>query len=163
MGLEQFIQRWTSPHYPPERISPSGLDAAERELGAQLPADYRDAVLQAGLPRPTIALLDAIVDGEISLRDVSEFLAPSEIVENTHASRGGGMPQQLIVFATDCVGNMFCFDAERLRANAADQAAIWFFDHDFCTVEQEAPDFTTWIDRFCKVEPSTTAMDIDAD
>ncbi len=163
MGLEQFIERWTSPDYPPERISPSDLDAAERELGVRLPSDYRDAVMRTGLPRSTIALLDSIVDDNLSLRDVSEFLSPSEMVEITHASRGGGMPQDLIVFAMDCMGNMFCFDADRLRENTPDHAAIWFFDHDFCTVEQEAPDFATWIGRFCEVEPSTTAMDIDAD
>ena len=77
MGLEHFVQQWTSPDYPPERISTSDLDAAERELGVRLPSDYRDAVLQAGLPRPTIALLDSIVHGNLSLRDVSEFLSPS--------------------------------------------------------------------------------------
>lgn len=161
MGLEHFIQQWTSPDYPPERVSPSDLTSAERELGVRLPVDYRDAVLQAGLPRPTIALLDSIVDGDLSLHDVSEFLSPSEIVEITHASHGGGMPQNLVVFATDCMGNMFCFDAAKLRAKASDHTAIWFFDHDLCIVEQEAPDFTTWIDRFRAVEPSVAAMNFD--
>lgn len=163
MGLEHFVQQWTSPNYPPERISASDLDAAERELGVRLPAAYRDAVLQAGLPRPTIALLDSIVAGDLSIRDVSEFLSPSEMVEITHASRGGGMPQDLIVFAMDCMGNMFCFDADRLRTNTSDHAAIWFFDHDFCTVDQDAPDFATWIDRFCDIEPSVAAMSSDAE
>lgn len=163
MGLEQFIERWTSPDYPPEPVLLSDLEVAERDLGVRLPSGYRDAVLRSGLPSPTGALLNAIVDNDVRLRDVSDFLSPSAMVEITLASRGAGMPQEMIAFAYDCGGSMFCFDAEKLRANAPDGQAIWFFDHDFCTVDREAPDFATWIDRFCAVEPSTRADDFDDD
>lgn len=163
VGIEQFIERWTHSDYPPESVSLSDLEAAERELGVRLPTQYRDAIVRAGAPRPTIALLDSIVDNDLGLHDVSDFLSPAELVKMTFAARGAGMPQELIAFAIDCMGNMFCFDAVKLQTNASDQQAIWFFDHDFCTVEQEAPDFGAWIDRFCDVEPSAGAMDDDDD
>lgn len=154
MELERFIQRWTFPAYPPEGVLPSDLDAAEHQLGVHFPLEYRDAILQAGLPRPTIALLNSIVDQDLDLRDVSEFFSPSEILATTFGAREAGMPPQLIAFASDCAGNMFCFDADKLRSADVDQNAIWFFDHDFCVVEPEAPGFAVWINRFCQVEPS---------
>jgi hypothetical protein len=67
------------------------------------------------------------------------------------------MPEQLIAFASDDCGNKFCFDADRLRYEAVDSGAIWFFDHDFGTVNAIEHSFTAWITALCDVEPWTEA------
>ena len=154
MGLEHFVERWTSSHYPPERVSLADLEAVEHHMRVRLPQDYRDAVLRTGLPRPTIALLNSIVDQDLDLHDVGDFYSPTEILEQTTGWRDAGMPSQLIAFASDSGGNMFCFDGERLRDGSSDRDAVWFFDHDFGTVDKLAPSFDAWIAQFCEVQPS---------
>lgn len=149
MSLSRFIALWTHPGYTPEPVSEDELENAEVRLQARLPADYRNAVLQLGLPRPTIELLDAIVDRELDLRDVSQFLGPAEIVSVTGDWHDLGLPEELVAFATDCMGNLFCFPTEAHGG----EAPVFFFDHDERTVDVIAPSFTRWIEGFCEVAP----------
>jgi cell wall assembly regulator SMI1 len=153
MKLQQFADKWGSRHYPPDRVTEGELRTVEEHFGVRLPDDYRQSVLETGLPRPTIALLDAISEGGLDLADASDFHSPADMIRATEDWRTGGLPGHLIVFAIDCGGNMFCFDADRLRSNTPDAASIWFFDHDFGTVECIAPNFDSWIAVFCDVEP----------
>jgi hypothetical protein len=153
MKLQQFADKWTIPDYPPDRVTEEELRAVEGHFGVRLPDDYRQSVLETGLPGPTSALLSAIVERGLDLFDASDFHTPAEMIQSTKDWRTGGLPEQLIVFADDCSGNMFCFDADRLRSNTPDAASIWFFDHDFGTVECIAPNFDSWIAVFCDVEP----------
>ena len=150
MSFSRFIALWTHPDYTPDPVPEDDLSNAEGRLQTRLPTDYRKAVLQFGLPRPTIELLGAIVDRELDLRDLSEFLTPAEIVSVTEDWRDLGLPEKLFAFATDCMGNLFCFPTE-----AADrgEVPVFFFDHDERTVEVIAPSFTRWIEEFCGVAP----------
>jgi hypothetical protein len=150
MSLSRFIALWTHPDYAPAPVSEDDLENAESRLQTHLPVDYRNAVIQFGLPRPTIELLDAIVDRELDLRDVSEFLAPTEIVRVTEDWRDLGLPEGLVAFATDCMGNLFCFPT---KADAVGEVPVFFFDHDDRTVDAIAPSFIQWIDEFCGVAP----------
>ena len=150
MSLERFIRKWTHQDYPPEKAAGPDLEAVEARFGFVLPEDYRQAVLAHGLPRPTIALLDGILAADLDFPDVSDFFAPEEIVRLTDDWRGGGMPDHLVAFADDCGGNLFCFDA----GPGADRATVWFWDHDDGSVTAAADSFTTWIERFCSVEPA---------
>jgi len=153
MGLREFTDKWTSVDYPPDPVSDDDLSVAEQRLGVGFPRGYRDAVLRIGLPRPTIALLDAIVEHNLDLAPPGDFYSPDEIVEETLAWREIGMPEHLIAIASDGMGNKFCFDAGGLERGASDSQAVWFFDHDFNTVEKIAVSFDAWIDTFCAVEP----------
>jgi cell wall assembly regulator SMI1 len=153
MSLARFTEIWTIDAYPPEPVTEAGLRNVEQRLNVSLPGDYRQAVLEVGLPRPTSRLLDAIVDRELDLHSVGDFYTPSEIIEETLNWREMRMPEQLVAFAGDESGNKFCFDADRLRSGGADGYAIWFYDHDFETVRQIAPSFDAWIEAFCTVEP----------
>jgi hypothetical protein len=150
MTLARFIALWTHPDYPPEAVSENDLERAEGRLQTHLPADYRSAVLRFGLPSPTIALLDAIVDRELDLRDVSDFLNPEDMVTVTEGWRDLGLPEELVAFATDCMGNLFCFPTE---ADTSGGAPVFFFDHDNRAVEVIAPSFAHWIGQFCGVAP----------
>jgi hypothetical protein len=97
--------------------------------------------------------MDAIVERELDLHSVSDFYSPVEIIEETTGWREIGMPEQLVAFASDGCGNKFCFDADRLNNGSAEGYAIWFYDHDFETVDQIAPSFNVWIEAFCHVKP----------
>jgi hypothetical protein len=152
MTLARFTEIWTSSDYPPEPVSESNLRSVEQRLSVQLPDEYRRAVLQVGLPRPGIALMDAIVERELDLHSLSDFYSPVEIIEVTTGWREIGMPEQLVAFASDGCGNQFCFDADQLNNGSAEGNAIWFYDHDFETVDQIAPSFNVWIEAFCHVE-----------
>lgn len=153
MSLARFAEKWAWADDPPDRVSEQDLHSVEQQLLVRLPEDYRQAVLEFGLPRTTIALLDAIVERELDLHSLGELYSPTEIIEETLAWREIGMPGHLIAFASDCCGNMFCFDANQLRNGSANNKAIWFFDHDFETVEEIAPSFEAWVNNFCDVEP----------
>lgn len=153
MTLARFTEIWTSGDYPPEPVAESDLRSVEQRLSVHLPDDYRQEVLQVGLPRPTIALMDAIVERELNLHSLSDFYSPEEIVEEATGWREIGMPEQLVAFASDGCGNKFCFDADRLNNGNAEGYGIWFYDHDFETVDQIAPSFNVWIAAFCHVEP----------
>jgi SMI1-KNR4 cell-wall len=150
MTIGRFIALWTHPDCAPDHVSEQELEDTERRFRTRLPADYRNAVLQFGLPRPTAELLDAIVDRELDLRDVSDFLSPSEIVSVTEDWRDLGLPEEFVAFATDCVGNLFCFPTE---AEAGGELPVFFFNHDNRTADVIALTFTQWIEEFCRVAP----------
>ncbi len=150
MSLNRFVALWTHPDYPPDVVTEGQLANAEGRLQFRLPKDYRSAVIQYGLPRPSIELFDAIVERDLDLRDVGDFLSPAELVSVTEDWRDLGLPEELVAFATDCMGNLFCFSSE---PNADGPVPVLFFDHDDRTVEVIASSFTRWIDGFCGVEP----------
>jgi hypothetical protein len=145
MTLSAFARKWTHPNYPPEQLTESDLRAAEATLGFRFPVDYMTQVLQVGLPSPTIALLDSVVEGELDLSVVNDFFAPNDIVTLTGDWHSAGMPDYLIGFADDCSGNLFCFHTT--------ESGVWFFDHDHGTTDVVAPSFSAWINAQVAIEP----------
>jgi cell wall assembly regulator SMI1 len=150
MDLERFIALWMHPEYPPRPISEDGLRSVEAHFGFTFPSDYRRDVLRWGLVSPTSALLDAIVDRELDLPDLSRLKDPTEMVASTEAWREMGLPHGLVAFASDCAGNLFCFDATR---SASSEAPVIYFDHDFGTTRAVAPSFSAWIEAYCAIDP----------
>ncbi|MEJ8628841.1 SMI1/KNR4 family protein [Sphingomonas sp. I4] len=151
MTLERFIERWTTPNYPPMLVSEQDLAKAEAELGVRFPTEYRAEVLRCGFPCPTLALLDSIVDNELNVADVSDFLDPISIVNTSRSWHEIGLPAHLIAFATDCMGNLFCFSCA-LPTSASN---VFFFDHDEGSVHQVASSFTDWIDGLANLPASS--------
>jgi hypothetical protein len=145
MTLATFVTKWTHPDYPPERVESGALDAAQAAFGIRFPVDYVAQVLETGLPRPTIALLDAIVERDLNLDPVSDFFAPDQIESSTTGWREAGLPDYFVAFASDCSGNLFCFHAT--------EPGIWFFDHDFGTTQVIASTFSVWVDTQVAIEP----------
>jgi hypothetical protein len=152
LSLEQFIGKWTVGAYPPTKVEPADLGAAEARLDFVFPQDYRTAILAHGLPWMTIALLHSICETEAALFDVSEFFEPNVVVEQTQAWRAGGLPDNLIAFASDCSGNLFCFDARRARDGHTSKAPVWFWNHDDGDLSMVADSFSFWIEQFCGVD-----------
>jgi hypothetical protein len=146
--LSQFVRIWCHPSYPPDSVQQTDLEAVEKRYSFLLPESYKQEVLSVGLPRPTAALLNSIVELELELADVSNFLSPVEIVERTEGWRDINLPKNLIAFAADCSGNLFAFETQ-----SGASATVWFFDHDSGEVSEAATDFANWIERFCRIEP----------
>ena len=152
MSLARFIQKWTA-DYPAQPVLEQDLRLVEQRFLVRLPDGYRQAVLHFGLPQGIkFALLTAIVERELDLDSLGDLYSPAEIIQETLDWREIGMPEQLIAFANDGCGNKFCFDVTQLRNGSAEQA-IWFFDHDFGTLDEIAPSFEAWINALCDVEP----------
>ena len=145
-GLATFAEKWCHPDYPPMQVRANDLSAAELALGSRLPASYRAAILEVGLPRPTAALLDSIVDNELDLRDIGDFLAPSEIVDATNSWRSMGLPNTMTAFASHCMGNLFVF-----ARDGGDEGPVYFFDHDDGETVLLADSFAEWIATYCEV------------
>jgi hypothetical protein len=142
-----FAEKWSHPDHPPLRVEPGALDAAAAALGWNIPAAYRESIISVGLPRPTLALLHSIVENKLSMPDIGEFLAPSEIISCTNLYRAGGLPEHLIAFASDSVGNLFLFERD-----GGDEGAVYFFDHDLVETDVLAESFDEWIGRYCGMQ-----------
>lgn len=142
-ALADFASKWSHPEYAPEPILLVDLDRAEAQLGGRLPDEYRDAVLDVGLPRLTGALLHSICQEKADFADVSDFLAADEMIASTQAWREMGLSKDKIAFASDCMGNLFVFDGARIQSSE-----VWFFDHDTGKIALVAPSFTRWIQQY---------------
>jgi hypothetical protein len=151
MSLSRFIKLLTHPNDAPDGVLEEDLGSAERRLRSRLPTGYRNAILQFGLPRPTIDLLNAICDRELDLHSIGDFLSPAEIVEVTEDWRDLGLPEELVAFATDGKGNLFCFPTS---SEGTDELPVFLWDHDSKEVRSVASSFSGWIDDYCRVSPN---------
>jgi hypothetical protein len=151
MSLERFIKLWTHPDYAPEPVIEEELRAAEQRLQTRLPTVYRNAVMEFGLPRPTIELLDAICDRELDLYGLGDFLGPTEIVEVTGDWRDLGLPEELVAFATDGMSNLFCFPTS---SEVTEELPVFLWDHDSKEVESVARSCSAGIDGYCLLSPN---------
>lgn len=95
MTLTRFIDLWTSADYPPEPVEEADLRSVEKRLNIVLPEDYKRAVQNIGLPRPTRALLDAIVERDLNLDSLGDFYSPSEIIDVTASWWSWACPDRL--------------------------------------------------------------------
>ena len=153
MSLVQFVAKWCHPDYPPRPVSAFDLSRIESHFKFHLPEDYKAALQAAGLPRPSIKLLDAIVDRELAIHDAGGFYNAEEVIEQTSGWRKVGLPQNFVAFAGDGSGNMFCFNLDMLKRSSVPHAAVWLFDHDFIEMEIVAESFDDWIAAYCAIEP----------
>jgi cell wall assembly regulator SMI1 len=152
MSLGRFISLWMAPEYPPAPVTDADLAKVEQRFGFDLPSDYRNDVLRYGLARPTIALLDTIVDRELPMADLAHMLSPDKMIEITLTWRDMGLPGDMVAFAADCCGNLFCF---RTKPDGREMggAPVFLFDHDFGTTRAISPSFADWIEAFCLIAP----------
>lgn len=149
--FQNFVDKWTHPEYRPTPVAQEQLDKCARELEVEFPASYIEYATVYGSGGPTMELLNSIVDGELEVNDLSDMHTPDEIIDSIESWKSAGMPNDLVPIASDSMGNMFCFKhSEIMEPN--DDAGIWFFDHDFDTVEKTHDSFTAWINELVQIE-----------
>ena len=142
--IDAFIEKWgRNVSVDPESTEKVG--SAETRLGFEFPAPYK-YLLSKSIRLHTPGILDKIVDLELDINDVQNFSDPADLIEETQAYEKAGMPSGYLGFAIDCMGNMFLFKIEELKIEA--NVAIYFFDHDFITVESVSPSFEEWISQY---------------
>jgi len=151
--LRLFADRWGGDYHAPPTVKEEDLAEIEAFFDVVLPRDYRERVLDVGLPSPTFELLDRIADRPFGrqLDDLSALHTPSEIRSQTLRWRAAGLPENLLAIGSDSLGNTFAFDMTQLRGGGVIEAPIWFWDHDFGSTKQVAKSFSAWIDRYVRL------------
>jgi hypothetical protein len=135
---DAFVTRFRSDTlYDRAPVTVGQLDDIEVKLNTKLPAAYRDFMLRHGAVY-TPSILSEIVDNNLDHPDMKEFFEPHEVIRDTKLCWSGGMPDNVIGIASDCMGNIFGFDRHR---SPSDDSPVIFFDHDFVEVYEVAPSF----------------------
>ena len=139
--IKSFVEIW-GVEQEPKYASTEDIESAEKHLGFSLPKEYVELVTKYGdVYCPN--LLDEIVDLEAEIPDVQNFCLPSEMIKQTQQYTKAGMPEGFLGFASDCMGNVFCFKVSEIKNSEA--VGIWFFDHDFCEIEKINENFNKWL------------------
>jgi SMI1-KNR4 cell-wall len=149
-----FYALWGENYHSPVKFTPGKLAAVEGKLGFLFPQSYVRAIGTCGAFSTRAVLLDTIVDRNLNMRDINEFLEPTEIGEVMLGWREAGMPEGLVPFAKDCMGNFFCFNKEDGQAVRKADCPIYSWDHDFNAVDLEASSFEAWIGRYLSLSAS---------
>src|SRR5215468_2872615 len=99
-----FVSRFHSG----KRVRPTAapqLDKIDAALNTRLPEAYRQFMMRHGAVY-TPSILDEVADEKLAKPDIQEFLKPKEAIDGTKMYWSGGMPSDVIGFASDCMGNM---------------------------------------------------------
>jgi cell wall assembly regulator SMI1 len=127
------------------------IDRAERELATVLPKSYITFMQTQGAVQ-TPSLLSLIVDGEHQQWDVMAISEITELIEGTKGYWSAGMSEKLVGFATDSMGNLFCFRRVAPETPRAEDAEVLFFDHEFCSDSKVADSFDEWLLSYLKLK-----------
>jgi hypothetical protein len=90
--------------------------------------------------------------GEGEQWDVLVTSETTGVIEGTRDYWSAGMSEQLVGFASDSLGNLFCFRRVAPGSSRAEDAEVWFFDHDFCSDRKVADSFDEWLLSFLKLK-----------
>jgi hypothetical protein len=150
--FRDFVEKWTHPDYRPMPETESSLARLERQFALKLPIAYRHYMLRFGSGGTTKSLLHSIAERALEVNDVSEIHSVEKVIELTKAWRDQGLPIDYVAIASDCAGNEFCLQVSDCQTEGQQDAAIWFFDHDFQTVEKEADSFVHWLRALTMVD-----------
>lgn len=149
MVREDLYRRFAARFHAGKRLRPAAeaqVEAAEAALGVLWPESYGRFALACGALY-TPSLLDLIVERKPGWSDVQQFLTPRQSVAETR--RSGLEPAgTCLVWATDCMGNLFAFRDLPASSPRFSDAPVWFFDHEENEMTIEAASFDAWLARF---------------
>ena len=129
-----------------KKASESDIQKLESEFGITLPKDYKTLIAELG-NMWTPDILDIIVDNQLELNDVQDFWDIESITYDKKNEWTSQISTDLIPFASDSMGNIFGFLSTDLTTEN-ETISVYFFDHDFDTVEKISDSFTEWINEF---------------
>jgi hypothetical protein len=146
--IDQFVSLWGRKDNP-VLATKAEIDEVENSLSMILPESYKYMVQKYGdVYTPNI--LDTIVEKNVELVDVQNFSLPKQAAEDTMAYEKAGMPGGHFAFASDCMGNLFCFRIDECK-EISTEPSIWFFDHDFVTMDKAYNNFYEWLNNYLKL------------
>ncbi|MDC7675057.1 SMI1/KNR4 family protein [Asticcacaulis machinosus] len=141
----QFVRLWMTEDYPPEKIDKAVLLEAASDLRFNFPPEYEAVVTEVGLLSATGDLLEAALQKDTDFPVVSDFFKPADIISTTKNWQSIGLPNDLIAFASDDLGNLFCFRRDG-------RSGVWFYNHDFDEVSKVSASFGAWLDTQNKLK-----------
>ena len=127
-------------------ISSDDITELESKLGTPLPDSYKYLLMSYGLVH-TPNVLTKIIDLNADISEVQDFLSLDDVFTLSQLYEMGGMPKGHILFASDCKGNMFCFNKNDCEHNQTD-APVLFYDYALGTIHPISPSFTQWLEAF---------------
>jgi hypothetical protein len=152
--FDRFVSKWStasisSPHRGPE--SPESLQRIEKALAVTLPKAYVDFMLAVG-DVWTPDILDCIVDHDVEMPDIQNILSFEAAEAITRSWQKINLPENMFAFATDCMGNMFCFDTNSCVAPRCDDLPVFLCDHGLGTNEVMADSFVALLAKYVELE-----------
>lgn len=144
-SIDLFVKHWGNKNTmsPINRVD---IEAIESTLNTLLPEPYKYLLSQYGLIR-TPNVLTKIVDLNVEITEVQDFLSLEDVCSLSKLYELSGMPTGHILFASDCKGNMFCFKQAEIESTKTD-APVWFYEHGASAVIPVAESFTSWLAQF---------------
>ncbi len=146
--LKQFVERFNQSDKA-KPSTPNEIETLEQLIGICLPDDYKSFILVFGNIW-TPGILDLIVDNKLDIYDVAQFWTIDKIIYDKQNEWTSHVSPEIIPIASDSSGNIFAFLKQDLNISL-NTANIYFYDHDFDTVEIIAESFTGWIDAYNKI------------
>ena len=145
---QRFVDEFCKDQHSPV-LDPKEFLNAELALNTLLPESYISFIRTHG-PVSTPAILGLAVDKEAPFFDIMQIWPVSECVSATQLYWSGGMSKELVGFATDSGGNLFCFRRQG-GGSRPDDAPVWLFDHDFCKDSKVTDSFDSWLLSYLKL------------
>jgi hypothetical protein len=145
---EHFVRRYVATATA-QPLRPERLAEIEHALGVHFPAAFREFLTQHGAVRLDPALVRAIAY-HVDLWDIRSFLTEMELLDVGRFYANAGMRSSLVGFASDTMGNLFCFERIDLE-QPRDDAPVWFFDHEFAEDSKLADGFDAWLGRYVEL------------
>jgi cell wall assembly regulator SMI1 len=146
--LRQFAEKFNKSDKA-KPLTQVDIDKLEHEFHIFLPIDYKTFLLNFGNVW-TPDILDLIVDNESDIYDVQQFWSIDKIIYDKQNEWTSHVSPEIIPFASDSSGNIFAFLKHDLKS-PTETAEIYFYDHDFETVEKISHSFKDWINEYNKL------------
>lgn len=147
-SIDLFVKNWGSKSV----MVPINIDditELESKLDTPLPDSYKYLISTYGLVH-TPNVLTKIIDLNVDISEVQDFLSLDDVFTLSQLYEMGGMPKGHVLFASDCKGNMFCFNVVDCKDNQTD-APVYFYNYGLGSVTQISPSFTLWLEAFNKL------------
>ena len=122
------------------------MASVERTLDLRFPEAYREFFMGYG-PLRFDGMFSLVVSYEIDLWEIRSFLTEAELLEVNRLYANAGLRASLVGFASDSMGNLFCFERPDLPERR-DDAPVWFFDHEFGVDSRISEGFDPWLARY---------------
>ena len=152
--FERFVSKWSTASVFEHRRGPEdpeSLQETERALGITLPQAYVDFMLSIGAVW-TPEILNCVVDQELEMPDIQNIESLEGAVRLTRSWQELNLPSNMFALATDCMGNMFCFDTNTCVPPRSQDLPVYFFDHDFATTKKVANSFVALLESYAALE-----------
>lgn len=144
-SIDLFVKNWSSKNVMVP-INHGDITELEEKLAAYLPDSYKYLLTNYGLVHsPNV--LTKICDLNVEIAEVQDFLSLEDVYSLSNLYEMSGMPKGHILFASDCKGNMFCFKKSDC-SNKQSDTAVWFYNHDACTINKVSNTFIEWLEEF---------------